>query len=59
MIFIHATGVRNPKLGREHIDTEGFFYCDFCRCYTNANYRGCCDEGRTADRSTNTEGHSK
>lgn len=44
-LIIHA------KLGREHIGVDGFFSCEFCRCYTNAKFRGCCDDGRAKDRA--------
>ena len=50
MIFIGAA-VTHPSLGRAHVEPDGFFYCEFCRCYTNAELRACCDAGRDADRA--------
>lgn len=31
-------------------DRDGFRYCEFCGCHTNARLRCCCDKGQTADR---------
>lgn len=37
-------------LGKAHRDVDGFYYCEFCKCHTNAGIRWCCDEGNKADR---------
>lgn len=32
-------------------ELDGFYICEFCKCYTNAKMRACCNKGREADKN--------
>lgn len=44
--------MKRQHVGKANADSDGFYYCEFCGCHTNARFRRCCDKGNEADRDT-------